>query len=246
MKPACNFFIAGGQRCGTSWLYTQLDKHPDICMAKPAWPEPKYFLKPPPKSESEYRRLYFSHYSGEKCAGEKTTSYCDSEKAPEYIYSLFPDAKIVFVLRNPIERALSNYFFSIKNGLENRSPREVFIEKTPPPLASKTSTDPFNYVGRSNYALYLKRYLDIFGDKQVCSIVFEAMVIRFDELRKVYEHLELDTEHLNPCSLEQINHASRDIEVPREVIEQLATQTKPYVAELQSLLPQLDLSAWSS
>ena len=54
------FFIVGGQRCGTTYLYNLLEKHPSICLAKPSFPHPKYFINQD-KKDINYLN-YFSKY----------------------------------------------------------------------------------------------------------------------------------------------------------------------------------------
>ena len=146
-----HFFIAGAQRCGTTYLYTLLDEHPEIEMAKPFKPEPKFFLKD--SLFSKGLSYYESHFFGSKPSawlqGEKSTTYIESETAAKHIVHAFPDAKILIVLRNPIERAISNYWFSVNNGIETAPIEEAFINEEQRRLNydhSRFSTSPFVYL----------------------------------------------------------------------------------------------------
>ena len=117
MSPS-HFFIIGGQRCATTWLWRALSAHPDIEMAHPMRPEPKYFLKVPAENQSQdsYSK---AHYSGTtKVRGEKSTSYSESVPAVRNILAMFPKARFVMLIRDPIDRAISNVRFSRDNGLE--------------------------------------------------------------------------------------------------------------------------------
>jgi len=162
LKKLNYFFIAGGQRCGTTYLSNILDSHPSVCMAKPARPEPKFFLSETcmKKGLNYYLDTYFRDLNkdiSDLKIGEKSTSYIEYEFVPFRVKCLFPNAKCIIILRNPVDRALSNYFFSLKNGIETRTLEEVFILKMKPPkINAKISVSPFKYYERE----YI---LNIFG-----------------------------------------------------------------------------------
>ena len=165
-----NLFIIGGQRCGTTWLCNQLDLCPSVNLLKPVAPETKYFLNDE-VSHKEYMSL-FDNSSGNILL-EKATTYIERPDAALKIKSLYPDAKIIICLRDPVERALSNYFFSHNNGLETRTLEEVFLKNTPAPEIdlSNFSTNPFDYLQRGMYSTYIQNYLDVF-DKEDVYITF--------------------------------------------------------------------------
>ena len=114
-----HFFIAGAQRSATTYLYRMLEQHPDITLAQPVRPEPKYFIRDGFSGDLEaYHREFFDQ-AGTPWFGEKSTSYIEHPVAAERIARCLPDAVIFFMLRDPVERALSNYRFSVMNGLES-------------------------------------------------------------------------------------------------------------------------------
>jgi hypothetical protein len=111
-----HLFIIGAQRCGTTYLYKVLDSHPEIYMAKPLRPEPKFFINDLEYSNGKlyYENKYFSSIDDSiKVLGEKGTSYIEHPDVSDRIKSFYPNAKIIVLLRNPVERAISNYFFFI-------------------------------------------------------------------------------------------------------------------------------------
>lgn len=170
-----SFIIVGGQRCGTTWLYQALDAHPEIYLAKPIKPEPKYFLNDI-VSKKEYIELYFNQVE-ESILGEKSTSYYETPGVIDKLKVHLPDTKIIFIVRNPIDRALSNYYFSKQNNIETRTAHEVFIDNiAPPEKAFKTSVDPFNYIDRGFYSKFIQSYLDSFGAENVKVVCFESIV----------------------------------------------------------------------
>ena len=127
-QPRQHFLVIGGQRCGTTYLHTMLDAHPDITMARPARPEPKVFLDAEKSARGLgwYRETYFAHAAGEARWGEKSTSYIESAEAASRAAEVLGDADILVLLRDPVVRAVSNWRFSTDNGFETRPLAEAF------------------------------------------------------------------------------------------------------------------------
>lgn len=206
-----NFFcIIGAQRSGTTYLYKILDEHPEIFLAKPIKPEPKYFLEGNESllNKDYYLNKYFSDLGPNvKIIGEKSTSYIEYDISNK-IKSLFPKSKVIAILRNPVDRAISNYFFSLQNGLEKRSLREVFIEKKPPPIYKnkKISVSPFDYIQRGFYTQYLIPYMKTFGEKFKI-LIFEEFVDSDQKIRELFRFLNVN-EHIKSKRSNEIINAS--------------------------------------
>jgi len=160
-----HFLVIGGQRCGTTWLHDQLAAHPQIAMARPHRPEPKTFLEPTPPQAADYRERYFDHATDEVILGEKSTSYLETPQAPERVAATLGAPRIVVQLRDPVERAVSNYRFSCAHGVEDRSLNEALRADLAAPRSwdrTKSSVSPFAYVSRGRYADQLTRWTDRF------------------------------------------------------------------------------------
>jgi hypothetical protein len=104
-SPRPNFFIVGAPRCGTTALYSYLRQHPDVFL--PEYKEPHYFNADMSsggaiRNEEEYLNL-FAAAKGKKCIGEASVYYLSSEVAPQAIKKFSPTAKIIIMLRNPVE-----------------------------------------------------------------------------------------------------------------------------------------------
>ena len=144
-KTEPNFFIVGAPKAGTTSLYKYLESHPDIFMS--ALKETNYFSF----TEIEEQKLYyrekgvsdwnsylslFENASGKKAIGEASVSYLFYPKTARAIKEKFSDARIIIMLRNPAERALSHYFMDYKMGYVKRKfseivfqPRETHLQK---------------------------------------------------------------------------------------------------------------------
>jgi len=241
------FFIVGAQRSGTTYLYDILDQHPEICMAKPVRPEPKFFLnkKLDEINLDEYYQTYYQQCCESKVLGEKSTSYYENESVAKILYASCPNAKIIFCLRNPVKRALSNYQFSVDNGLETRTLEEVFIEnKSIKNFNFSTSVNPFNYLGRGEYAKYIKMYQKYFPKNQIKVLIFEELVNNESEIKKLYDFLEVDSNFI-PSNIEKVvNASSKKDSVNENVVLKIQEYYKSHNEELSEILDN-PLRCWN-
>jgi hypothetical protein len=165
-----HLLVIGAQRSGTTYLHRLLDAHPEITMARPARPEPKVFLSDEltARGGEWYRRHYFAHADGERMLGEKSTSYIEDPLAPSRAAKALGslgEVHVVALLRDPVDRAVSNWRFSVDNGLESRPLEEALragLAGTRPPDTSGASVSPFAYLERGRYAEHLGPWLATF------------------------------------------------------------------------------------
>jgi len=172
------FIIGGAPRSGTSWLYEVLDRHPQVRMARPLKPEPKFFLVDDEyaKGLAYYSQRWFSEIGSDLVAGEKSTNYLESKAAAARVARSIPSAKLIFVLREPADRAMSNFRWTKMNGLEPldfatalecESAREA--EYGPELRYAR----PHSYFSRGLYAQQLRPYLEHFPRGQILVLRFE-------------------------------------------------------------------------
>lgn len=193
-------FIVGAQRCGTTYLYRLLDSHPDIAMAAPVRPEPKIFLSDAVTGDPDaYDALLFPAAPSARVRGEKTTSYLELAVALDRIAATFPAAHVVVVVRDPVERALSNHRFSVDHGLEDLSADDALLAdldgRERPYDRSRISVSPYAYVRRGHYLRYLRQVERRFPAERVHVVVFEDLVAGDDALRRLYGALGVDPTH---------------------------------------------------
>lgn len=98
-----DFICAGAQKCGTTWLYVQLSQHPQVFMPGK---ELNFFYRQLP--ELWYQERFRSAAAGQRC-GDISPNYAAFEGLAERIHKTCPDAVIVHLLRNPVERAFSQW-----------------------------------------------------------------------------------------------------------------------------------------
>lgn len=178
MSKLPTFLIIGAQRSGTTYLSSLLNAHPDVYMATPGLPEPKFFSD---DSEFEqgmdyYSDYWFRHAGDESARGEKSISYLDSGVAAMRIRRNLPDAKLVLILRDPAIRAWSNWLYST-DGLFESLPfhdaliMEPFRDRRTPALLR--TIRPWAYTDRSMYGKHLDRFLTHFQKEQILVLYHE-------------------------------------------------------------------------
>ena len=155
-----HLLVVGAQRCGTTYLHTLLDGHPQLTMARPANPEPKVFVSEEltRRGAEWYRETYFAHAEDEVLLGDKSTSYLEDPEAPIRAAGMLGEVHVIAILRDPVRRAISNWRFSTDNGLETRSLETALTENLAGPRPwdpERTSVSPFAYLERGRYLDYL-------------------------------------------------------------------------------------------
>ena len=217
------FFIAGAQRCGTTWLYHLLDEHPDIFMAKPVRPEPKFFTSEPTSTSiNEYRKKYFANTGKATAIGKKSTTYIEVPQAAHWMRDAFPGLKLIFLLRHPLERAISNYWFSRENGFETEPLARAFeleSERLGQTKPENVSTHPNAYVHRGHYAKFLEPYYAAFSAASIHVVLLDDLVRNTQAaISNTYQFLSVRADFRPPSMNKAFNESVRadDVLTPAE------------------------------
>jgi hypothetical protein len=177
-----DFLVIGAQKSGTTSLYEYLRSHPQIFM--PDIKELDFFT---PGINWErgfgwYQRLFADVDPGTTAVGEASTSYTKFPRysgSAELIARYMPEARLIYVLRNPIDRLRSHYVHNIAFGTETE------------PLVQAVERNP-DYINFSKYAMQLEQYLSYFRQDQLLVITSEALrSSRAETLRRVYSFLDV-------------------------------------------------------
>ena len=215
--PQPNTFIIGAMKAGTSALHVRLGQHPDIFMA--SFKEPAYFLGPitrspgsPPKLSDVYRNdihrylALFSDGRGKPVIGESTTDYTKFPKFPgvaERINQCAPGARLIYLLRDPIERTISHYWWDVEHEGESR---DIFTAISQDPI--------FGHV--SHYAMQLEEYLKHFSFEQIRIVTTEEFASHPDRaLAALFQWLGVDPSQPIPGSRERVNETAQVIRQTR-------------------------------
>jgi hypothetical protein len=186
-----NLFLVGVARGGTTSLWAYLDQHPDIHMSQVK--EPHFFTDArPPLTKSYNTRAYLQFFAGaqQPVRGEASASYFGDSTSPPAIKRANPDAKILVILRDPVERAYSAYWHVVAYGGEKRS----FVEAVKQELDGVHTPRIDPYVKRGFYSGPLRRYLDVFGENVHVLFLEEMNRDPATTLRSVFEFLGVDAD----------------------------------------------------
>lgn len=186
--------IGGAPRSGTTFLCEMLDKHPQIYVARPFIPEPKICLTVDPAGDEGYRQRYAKLFAAAPAGTlriEKTSNYFENAAARARLARLLPDTKFVFILRDPIERAYSNWVWSTSNGLETLPFAKALelegARKSPLP-PDREYARPFDYMVRGAYGSLAERWIEAIGRDRIGFYMFERLTA--DPERSVIEMQE--------------------------------------------------------
>lgn len=237
-------FIVGAQRCGTTSLATALERHPQVAFAQPRRPEPKAFLTPG-AADGYVERYYGDVGPGIKLRCEKSTSYLGSDLACAQIAEAFPDAHILVMLRDPVDRALSQYGFSRDAGVEDLPVAEALdpaAEGRPWDRAA-ISVSPYEYLRRGRYVDDLPRWLDAFARVHV--LVLEDLVAEPERYERLLADLGLDPAPAAPFEPEERHNAGEgDVALDAGTRARLAAWFADANADLAALLGR-PLDRWT-
>lgn len=177
-----DFFLVGAPRCGTTSMYTYLKQHPEIYLS--VLKEPHFFstdLTPPPQAvvdEAMYRGL-FAGAGEEKRLGEGSVWYLESRDAPRAIHAFSPTARILVMLRNPVDMMASLHALYTRTGNEDLTDFEEALgaqdERLQGERIPEASYFPEGliYTRSATYAEKVRRYFEVFGRERVHVIVFD-------------------------------------------------------------------------
>jgi len=235
-----NFMIAGAARSGTTSLYHYLAQHPDIYMSKPVVPESKHFVYPEEfnKGKEYLLSTRYKDVKNEKAIGEKTTHYMNCEGVPGRIFSYFPNMMFIFLLRDPVERAISNYWWSVKNGLE-KLPIEEAMYREEERVAGYEGKwkviQPFSYIQRGYYMRYIREYLKFYSRENMLFLIMEDMENHLQEvMSSVSKFLGIKEQSLE--RFQKINEADRVEGATPELIRYLVSVFHYSNEELEQFL----------
>lgn len=203
-----NLIVIGAMKCGTSALHYYLDLHPSISMSRPK--ELDFFIddragvdtrlldprelsllpSPPAGNWSRGVDWYASHFPPDApVRGESSPSYTDPSRpcVAERMASVVPGARLVFLVRDPIARAISHYEHLRARGHERRSLDQALARTRGP------------YVARSRYHAALEPFLARFPASRILVITQEELLRRrVETIRSVYRFVGVDDSFESP------------------------------------------------
>ncbi|MFX1378911.1 MAG: sulfotransferase domain-containing protein [Promethearchaeota archaeon] len=224
-----NFLCIGAERSGTTWLYELLKNHPEIYLY-PHLKEINFFSENYHKGLNWYKQFFVgSRKSSYRAIGDISPQYFHEKDAPLRIAHVLPKISIILFLRNPVNRAFSEYTYN-KLILNIKDSFIDFLKKR----------DRAYKIGF--YSQHLKRWFEYFPKEQFLIFVFEELMSdKFEALRQITDFLKINYNLLDKTKITSKIHSS---EIPR--FHGLYTQGYKFANKINDFLVSKDLYLISS
>jgi len=189
-----NLVVIGAQKCGTSALHYYLGQHPEIWMSKPK--ELNFFIKK--RNWERGLDWYESHFRAErKVLGEASPNYTNYPRfkgVAHRMHTVLPDARLIYMVRDPIDRIVSAY-------LHNRNKGRIDA-----PLEEVVTARGSTYLRRSRYHRQVRRFMRYYPKSQLLIVEREDLLDeRRETLAGVFRFLGVDDAFWTP-KYEQLRH----------------------------------------
>lgn len=251
--PLPTFIIIGAQKSGTRWLRTNLGKHRDVYTA----PAETQFFHSPSRFQTlgiEWYRAQFEGWTGERIVGEATPGYMMWRHRPRLVANRIketvPSARLIALLRNPIDRAFSAMVHFTKDKKLPRDARLLdLIQEIPPEHDSRC------LVSGGWYAASLKPYRQLFGDQLLVLLHDDLTIDPHRVYNRALMHIgaplnyspsELDDvvfSNQRPASVEDTRARNGQAELSEEERQRLYAYFRDDVRMLEEMIGR-DLSRW--
>jgi hypothetical protein len=232
-----DFVGVGAQRSGTTWWWWVLISHPGVCFKRGLHTKAVHFfdalqdVEELETDEIDHYHRWFPRLPG-TVIGEWTPRYMVDARTPHHIATAAPDARIMILLRDPVDRYISGYertFVMARNAGKTLDEADVTADETA--------------VGF--YSTQVQRVLDMFPRERILILQYERCRADYPvELRRTYEFLELDPDVAGPPNAEPREPSARPL-APEER-ERLAHAYAPDVKKLAEIAPEIEPELWPS
>ena len=246
-----DFLIVGAMKGGTTSLYDYLCRHERVEVAFRK--EVHYFDGHYASGPQWYRanfptRSRMQQLGPRAVTGEATPYYLYHQAAAARIAALVPQARLIAVLRDPADRAISHYFHSVRTGIDTRPIRQAFAEESQhvPEEEVRVLDDHYtsdrhrmwSYVARGHYAQQLEEYFTRFSREQMLVLKSEELFADPQQaVTQVTEFLGIEPMELNDAKpLNTGTYAQSDSADVEEVRAQLRAYFAPHNQRLSELL----------
>jgi hypothetical protein len=201
-----NLFVIGAAKSGTTSLHYYLDQHPDVHMSKEKEPNHFSYSEEPFKARhavrdpQRYQALFDTDAS---VRGEASVSYSFwpyPAGVPERIHAVAPEARFIYIVRDPVARVVSHFRHRVALGEEHRPISEVVADPHEPEE---------RYVTASSYATQMARYLELFPRERFLVLDHaELLAHRAAVLRECFAFLDVDESFTSPNWERRLNDTS--------------------------------------
>ena len=220
------YIIIGAMKCGTTSLHRYLSTHPQISTSEKK--ELNFFIteKDFAKGIQWYASQFDATYS---VRGESSPNYTKSHifpGVPKRMYSVVPDCKLIYIARNPIERAISHYLHNWVAGRESRPIAEAFQD-----------LENNNYILTGKYIFQLEQFLEYYPQNQVMVLLSEDLLDkRQASLSRVCRFLGVD-DTFDCHTFQEVHHRTSTVRRPSSLMQLIQRHSPVIVRLTRQLLP---------
>ena len=239
---APNFIIIGAQKSGTTSLANYIDQHPQVI---PAIKKETHFWY---RDFSKGINWYLAHFPPipklqNFITGEATPNYLEYYHSAKRIYNVFPNVKLLVIFRNPVDRAVSQYYHWVRIKREERSfektidsELEMLLKNPDKPQGDQNYWQQQfgNYIGRGVYVEFIKKWMEIFPREQFIILKAEDLYEKpGTTMKQVFNFLGLAEHQLQ--NYRKLN-AGYYQPIKQSVRQRLTTYFKPHNQRLEEYL----------
>ena len=217
--PWPNFLVIGAYKSATSSLHYYLQQHPQVFVPKRKEPNYFAFAEDPDRTHVAYRKsvidaaeyhALFADVGGETAIGEVSPEYMTHPGACAAIAAAVPGVRLIAVLRNPIERAYSDYAMYRASGQERMRFRQALEQQDARAAAAAADATGF-YISTGMYGAQLEPYFRTFARAQIKLVRFEALSAHpRDSMRGIFAFLGVDaTLDITDLAHQNVSYAPR-------------------------------------
>ena len=228
-----DFLVIGAKRCGTTSLFYHLPEHP--CISKSPHDNMGFFNDNFHLGINWYKSFFPTIFTRNKIKSkfgncltfDVTTTYMEEESTANNVYQTKPNMKIIVILRNPVDRAYSQYHLNLREKAEKRSFEDAMEENMNElnkesyeryEIKPKFSVEENNYLKKGLYAQQLRHWLNIFPMESMLILSTEEFESNQQVIyNKIFEFLNIsqfevkNTEKMEKGSYPQMKSETRSL-----------------------------------
>ncbi|MCK5439216.1 MAG: sulfotransferase [Gemmatimonadetes bacterium] len=194
-----NLIVIGAMKCGTTSLHWYLDLHPQVVMSRPK--ELDFFLAQGRELNARDIKWYRSRFPADApVRGETSPSYTKCrfyQRVPERICHAIPDARLLYILRDPVERVVSHYVHEWASRVEKRTLEDALDD-----------IEHSHFVEPSLYHKQLSAYLECYPLSQIHVTTLEQLKAHSERtMRGIFDFLNVETSFVSP-RFQRVEHPS--------------------------------------
>ena len=241
MTTLPNLILGGAQKSGTTTMHRLLESHGDVYF--PRKPQELHYFDHEPNYRKglDWYARHFRAWNGEKVIAQTSPNYLYLPEVPQRIHEVLPDARSIFILRNPVDRAYSHYWNTVRYGWESESFEEGLHREVSRIAQGPRERRRYSYVDRGRYATQLERYAQLFPRDNILVVLLDELKAnRSCVCQRIGEFLSIDPAQFALAQSEQSYNVRERL--PRSLwLQRLVRRVRLRVPKIGFLMDRVNL-----